>query len=225
MQNIKEIREMAKKLFLYNIANGNIKLKEEQMTNLEYLEYILGEELRFRKINRIKEQYKKSSLPNIEWKDRKKNDGSRWQIDETLKLKFLKENSNIIITGTCQTGKTALATKICIKAIENDYKVKYIWLDDFIYTCKLKDDVKHYKAIYNQLLNSDIIVIDDFLYTDIAKEDLNLLYKSIMFFNESRSIIFISNRQVDKWKDATDDKHLIQTLIDRVTRDSSIIML
>lgn len=84
MQNIKEIRVMAKKLFLHNIANGNIKLKDEKMTNLEYLEYILGEELRFRKINRIKEQYKKSSLPNIEWKDRKKNDGSRWQIDETL---------------------------------------------------------------------------------------------------------------------------------------------
>ena len=57
MQNIKEIREMAKKLFLHNIANGNIKLKDEKMTNLEYLEYILGEELRFRKINRIKEQY------------------------------------------------------------------------------------------------------------------------------------------------------------------------
>ena len=225
MQNIKEIREMAKKLFLHNMANGNIKLKEEQMTNLEYLEYILGEELRFRKINRIKEQYKKSSLPNIEWKDRKKNDGSRWQIDETSKLKFLKENSNIIITGTCQTGKTALATKICTKAIENDYKVKYIWIDDFIDTCKLKEVVKHYKAIYNQLLNSDIIVIDDFLYTDIAKEDLNVLYKSIMFFNESRSIIFISNRQVNKWKDTTDDKHLIQTFLDRVSRDSSIIML
>ena len=59
----------------------------------------------------------------------------------------------------------------------------------------------------------------------MTKEDLNLLYKSIMFFNESRSILFISNRQVDKWKDATDDKHLIQTLIDRITRDSSIIML
>lgn len=77
---------MAKELFLHNTANGNIKLKDEKMTNLEYLEFILGEELRFRKINRIKGQYKKSSLPNIEWKDRKKNDGSRWQIDETLKL-------------------------------------------------------------------------------------------------------------------------------------------
>ena len=39
MHDIKEIREMAKKLFLHNIANGNIKLKEETMSNLEYLEY------------------------------------------------------------------------------------------------------------------------------------------------------------------------------------------
>lgn len=45
MQDIKEIKEMAKNLFLYNIANGQIRLKEEHMSNLEYLEYILGEEL------------------------------------------------------------------------------------------------------------------------------------------------------------------------------------
>ena len=76
MQDVREIREMAKKLFLHNIANGQIKLKEVNMSNLEYLEYILGEELRIRKLNKIKLSKKISSLPDIKWKIRKKDDGS-----------------------------------------------------------------------------------------------------------------------------------------------------
>ena len=225
MQDIKEIREMAKKLFLHNIANGQIRLKEEHMSNLEYLEYILGEELRIRKLNRIKQYKKKSSLPDIKWKIRKKDDGSRWQIDEMMKLKFVKEESNIIITGNCQTGKTALAVMICTKAIENGSMVKYLWLDDFISACRLSGKVKKYASVYKQLTDADIIVIDDFLYSDVSREDLNLLYKSLMFFNESRSIILISNRSIHNWESATDDKHLMKTLVDRIKNGSHIIML
>lgn len=225
MQDVREIREMAKKLFLHNIANGQIKLKEENMSNLEYLEYILGEELRIRKLNKIKLSKKISSLPDIKWKTRKKDDGSRWQIDEMMKLKFIKDESNIIITGNCQTGKTALAVMICTKAIENGNMVKYLWLDDFIGTCRFNGKIKKYASIYKQLKDADIIVIDDFLYSDVSKEDLNLFYKSLMFFNESRSIILISNRSISDWVSATDDKHLMKTLVDRIKNGSHIIML
>ena len=225
MQDVREIREMAKKIFLHNITNGQIKLKEENMSNLEYLEYILGEELRIRKLNKIKLSKKISSLPDIKWKIRKKDDSSRWQIDEMMKLKVIKDESNIIITGNCQTGKTALAVMICTKAIENGSMVKYLWLDDFIGVCRFNGKIKKYASIYKQLKDADIIVIDDFLYSDVSKEDLNLFYKSIMFFNESRSIILISNRSIPDWVSATDDKYLMKTLVDRIKNGSHIIML
>ena len=46
-----------------------------------------------------------------------------------------------------------------------------------------------------------------------------------MFFNESRSIILISNRSISDWVSSTDDKHLMKTLVDRIKNGSHIIML
>ena len=70
-KEIKNIKELARKLFLFNIANPKYQLKEEKMLNLSYLEYIFTEELRMRNDNKIKERLKVSCLPNLKWKDRK----------------------------------------------------------------------------------------------------------------------------------------------------------
>ena len=37
-------------------------------------------------------------------------------------------------------------------------------------------------------------------------------YELVVFLNETRSIIFITNRELSAWIDAVEDKHLCQTL-------------
>ena len=70
-----------------------------------------------------------------------------------------------------------------------------------------------------------LIIIDDVMYTGVSMEDLMVFYQSIMLLNESRSVILITNRELSSWTDAAEDKHLMQTLIDRVTAHSQIIRL
>ena len=70
-----------------------------------------------------------------------------------------------------------------------------------------------------------LIIIDDVMYTGVSMEDLMAFYQSIMLLNESRSVILITNRELSSWSDAAEDKHLIQTLIDRITAHSQIIRL
>ena len=82
-----------------------------------------------------------------------------------------------------------------------------------------------YKEEYKNLKNSDLIIIDEFLYLNISNQDLELLYKSLMFFNESRSLILISNRKIQNFVDAANDKHLMTTLVDRIKCNAHIITL
>lgn len=225
MANISEIKEIAKLLNLSNLAKGKIDLNADYKNKLDYLEYVLREELTYRKKTRIKNNKEISSLPNIKFNKSYLVDGVKWQIKEIEKLKFIEEDRNIIITGSCGTGKTALSAEIGNVALDKGYKVVYRHFDDclFIVNQKLKDNKQ--TAEYNKLKNADVIIIDDFLYLNIKDSDLEIIYKSLIFFNESRSLILISNRKPDEFIEAANDKHILNTLIERLKGNSHIISL
>ena len=225
MANISEIKELAKLLNLSNIAKGRVDLNADYKNKLDYLEYVLREEVSYRKKTRIKTNKESSGLPNIKFSKSYLIDGVKWQIKEIEKLKFIEEDRNIIITGSCGTGKTALAVEIGNFALDKGYKVVYRHFDDYLYVVKQK--IKENKQIveYNKLKNADIIIIDDFLYLNIKDSDLEIIYKSMIFFNESRNIILISNRKPDEFIDAANDKHIMNTLIERLKSNAHIIAL
>ncbi|WP_278320464.1 ATP-binding protein [Herbinix hemicellulosilytica] len=54
---------------------------------------------------------------------------------------------------------------------------------------------------------------------------MQVFYRAVTFLNETRSIIFITNRELSAWIDVADDKHLCQTLLDRMTVNCQIVRL
>ncbi|MGI6717087.1 MAG: ATP-binding protein [Eubacteriales bacterium] len=56
-------------------------------------------------------------------------------------------------------------------------------------------------------------------------QNCRLFYRAVTFLNETRSIIFITNRELSAWIDAAEDKHLCQTLLDRMTVNCQIVRL
>ena len=47
----------------------------------------------------------------------------------------------------------------------------------------------------------------------------------LIFLNETRSIVIITNRGLSELKDAVEDKHIMETLMDRLTADTQILSL
>lgn len=225
MANISNIKELAKKLNLYNIASGKINLRNEKMTNTDYIEDIFLQEVTLRNKNHIKLLKKDSHLPKKSFDMAKVEKSISWTIQKLMKLDFIEKQENIFILGDCVKGKTSLSVKICSEAINQGYKVIYLLFNDYMDIIKNFDANQKCKKAYKYIKNCDIIVIDDFLYLDISDRDLNILYNSLLFFNESRTLILISNRKMDEFKDVAKNQHLIKTLIDRLNNNSHIIYL
>ena len=118
-----------------------------------------------------------------------------------------------------------LATMLGEKAIEQGYKVKYIKSDGLIECLHQKNDNAKNRRIYESLVASDLIILDEMMYLPISEEDLRVLYKGLIFLNESRSIIIVTNRMLADWDNACRDKHTIETLKDRLINDAKIIYL
>ena len=225
MSIIPEIQQIAMKLTLPNLGRGRIDLSAEKEENLEFLFRILKAEQEKREQSKEAKRKQESRLPKKEYRTDGLNSGLAWQIEQLEKMDWVNDSQNLFLIGNCGTGKTSLASLLGNKAIENGFKVSYTSIDSFIWIVSNKEEERKLNGRYQYWLSSDLIIIDDFLYTRLTDEELIVLYKATMLFNETRSLMIISNRSISEWKDDHNDTHLVNTLIDRLTANSQTIHL
>lgn len=218
MADAKEIQELVKILNLQNIANGTIDLNDETISNKEYLYKILLEEVNIRNANKLKDFKKASRLKQLTFDETRITDGLKWQLSKLKEFDFALKRQNIFIVGDCSTGKTSLASTLGMNALEKGAKVIYITLDDLLAESKIK------KKVWNNILNADLVIIDDVFYI-APTEELILIYKIMMFLQETRSIIIVTNRPLSSWKEMKVDSHLMETLQKRLIQNAQIISL
>ena len=225
MADINSIQQLAKSLNLFHIADGSVDLHTESLSNLDYLEYVLRAESNMRLQSRAARLKRRSKLPQKQYDDTVLNSGQLWQIEQLETMEWTSSFQNLLIIGKCATGKTSLAVRIGEKAINSGIQTYYSTADNFITVIRNTEKLPKADSIFNYMKNSDLIIIDELFYTDYTREELHLLYRGLMFLNETRSIIFVTNREVSSWTDASEDRHLMQTLTDRILSGSQILRL
>lgn len=219
MADIKAIQDLARTLNLQNIASGVIDLNDETISNKDYLYKLLLEEVNIRKKNKLKDLKHMSRLKPLVFDELRISDGLKWQLSRIKEKDFNETRENIIIVGDCSIGKTSLATTIGNCAIEKGTKVVYVTQEELLVESKIK------KKTWNNILISDVVIVDDMFYLTPSEEELIQIYKILMFLQETRSIILVTNRPLSSWKNMKIDTHIVETLAKRLMQDAQIISL
>lgn len=225
MASIGEIKELARQLGLYNIAKGYIDLADEKLSNLDYIATVLQGEVQMREQTALVKREKISRLPHRVFIKEKVGSGTAWQIEQLETLDWIDEEQNLVIIGKCGSGKTSLAAHLGKLALESGEKVAYATISDFIYTVLHKDETNKQRERFKYFQSCSLIILDEVMYTRLTPEDLTVFYQYIMLFSESRSIVCITNRELSAWADGAFDRHLMQTLVDRITNGAQVIRL
>lgn len=177
------------------------------------------QEVNIRNANKAKDLKKKAKLPDKAFDKTRITEGLNWQLDKLSAFDFSQSRQNIFIVGECSTGKTSLASKIGNDAIEKGARVIYIKFDDLLIKQKLK------KKAWNHILNADLIIVDDMFYMTPTQEELEQAYRMMMFLQETRSLVLITNRALSSWKEMKVDSHLVETLQKRLMQGAQLISL
>jgi DNA replication protein DnaC len=74
-------------------------------------------------------------------------------------------------------------------------------------------------------LNADLIIVDDMFYMTPTQEELEQAYRIMMFLQETRSLVLITNRALSSWKEMKVDLHLVETLQKRLMQGAQLISL
>ena len=225
MASIGEIKELARQLGLYNIAKGYIDLADEKLSNLDYIATVLQGEVQMREQTALVKREKISRLPHKVFIKEKVGSGTAWQIEQLETLDWIDEEQNLVIIGKCGSGKTSLAAHLGKLALESGEKVAYATISDFVYTVLHKDETNKQRDRFKYFQSCSLIILDEVMYTRLTPEDLTVFYQYIMLLSETRSIVCITNRELSAWADGAYDRHLMQTLVDRITNGAQVIRL
>ena len=138
-------------------------------------------------------------------------------------LRFLKNNSNIILIGNSGVGKTHLATSIGIAAAKKRVSTYFIKCHDLIDQLKkaylenrLETRIKHFSKY-------KLLIIDEIGYLPIGEQEAKMFFQLIDRRYEKKSTIVTSNINLSDWSDIFVDNMLASAILDRLVHHSSIV--
>lgn len=147
------------------------------------------------------------------------------QLHRLAECDFIKQNQNIIITGSTGTGKSFLASAIGNQACLLGYKVYYTNTLRLLSQLKMvKVDASAFKELAH-LEKQDLLILDDFGIQPFDQQSRMLLMEIIEDRHGKHSTLIAGQVPVTAWHDIIGDETLADAILDRIVHDAHQIEL
>lgn len=140
---------------------------------------------------------------------------------------YIEDSQNIIFMGASGNGKTWLANAFGVQACRQFKKVKYIRLPELIDELKVArfEADGSYRKLVNKYRKVDLLIIDEWLLTELTQEDSIHILEIIEARLHKTSTIFCSQFAPDGWPQKIENVQLADAILDRVVHNSYKILI
>ena len=203
------------------------KINEDKISIVDALCELTSREIEVKNFNATNAMVKVAGFPHL--KEIKDFDFdfqpkiNKQQFLDFESLRFLENNSNIILIGNSGVGKTHLATSIGIAAAKKRISTYFIKCQDLIEQLKkaylenkLDSRIKHFSKY-------KLLIIDEIGYLPIGEQEAKMFFQLIDRRYEKKSTIVTSNINLSNWNEVFVDSMLARAILDRLVHHSSIV--
>lgn len=136
------------------------------------------------------------------------------------------ETTNLLIHSPTGGGKTYLACAIGISACQNQHEVRYTRMDELARQLVIArgDGIAH-QGLLNELSNTDLLIIDDFLTTGIDPEAASDLFSVLANREHRRPTVVASQSLPDYRATALPDRVAADSIVNRLANHARKINL
>lgn len=219
-QLINELRELRLSAMAVGIEDLRKNQVNQNLSFEEQLGLLVHAELTGKKNRRINRMLQSSDLkPGIRMEDIECDEKRGLKRDlylSLLRLDFMSNHQNIVITGATGCGKTHLACAIGNKVCIEGYRVKFVKLPVFLEELQLSHTTGGFMKLLQQLMQVDLLILDDFGITPINESQRHDLLTIIDDRYKLKSTIFTSQLPVKSWHKYLAEPTLADAILDRV---------
>lgn len=194
------------------------------ISTIDLLERMTSEEMMSRTNNKIKRILKAanmsqpfSNLADFEiTPERKINEAVLKQICDD---EYIIKKRNVIILGSCGTGKSYLANALIANACEHLHTALYCRMFEIFMDM---NEARNFgdgniKNVMNKYTKPEVLVIDDFMLDEITNTESMDLFKILEYRNANTSTIIVSQLEPKEWHSRMKNSVLADAVLDRIT--------
>jgi len=149
----------------------------------------------------------------------------RDQIARLAQGDWIERSQNLLITGSCGSGKTYLACAIGHAACMREYSVRYYRLSRLLLELTQAKADGSYSKLLKQLAKVRLLALDDWGLEPLQPAHRHDLMEILDDRHNNSSTIVISQLPTDQWYAAIGDNTLADAILDRLMHNAHNLKL
>jgi DNA replication protein DnaC len=220
-----KLAAMAKELQQQDLKPGSSSLSfENRLGLLVSSEILFRENRRYLNLLRIaKLKQPMASIEDIDYRSNRNLNKSEFQ--NLTNLDFIKHRHNVLITGPTGSGKSYLACALGQASCRNGLSVRYLRLPRFIEELTVAHADGSYSRLLEQLLKTDLLILDDFSLTPLLQSQIHDLFNIIEDRHGVKSTLITGQLPIKHWHEYLGEPTIADAILDRLLQHSHIIEL
>ena len=225
------IKQYCKAVRMPVIAANFVTLSEqavkENHSHVRYLEALLAMECEERDRHAIENRIREAQLPRMktleEFDFAQAPQIPAAKIRELAEGGYIERSEPLVFIGECGTGKSHLATGLCLAACRQKRRVRFITaaaLVNELVEAKQNGQVKRLMARW---MKYDLTALDEVGYVPLADIGAEFLFQVIADRAERAALIVTTNLPFSEWTSVFPNPRLCKALLDRITDRAHII--
>jgi DNA replication protein DnaC len=205
------------------------RLEQGEVSALEALEVLLGEELSLRETRRIKMALLTArlttvkSLASFDFAFQPSLDRNR--ILALAQLDFIERCEVIHFLGPPGTGKSHLALALGVEAVKAGRSVYFATLADIIASLAKAEREGQLRERIRFLARTALPIVDEIGYLPLTPGGANLFFQLVNARYERGAMILTSNRGFAEWAEIFGDAVVATALLDRLLHHAVVIQI
>src|SRR5579862_382725 len=225
------VRQYCKAVRVPTIGANFLSLAEqavkENHSHIRYLEALLAIECEERDRHAISNRIRDAQLPRMktleEFDFTQAPQISAARIRELAEGGYVERSEPIVLIGEAGTGKTHLATGLCVAACRQRRRVRFTTATALINELVEAAHANQLSRALGRWERLDLICIDELGYVPLAETACELMFQVIADRAEKAAVIVTTNLPFSEWSQVIPNPRLCKALIDRLTDQAHIV--
>lgn len=225
------VKQYCKALRMPVIGANFVRLAEqaikEKRSHVGYLEALLAMESEERDRHAVLKRIRDAKLPRLKTLEEFDFNQTRQipaaKIRELAEGGYIERAEPVVFLGECGTGKTHLATGLCVAACRQKRRARFTTAANLVNELIEAQQHNAVRRVLARWLRFEVIVLDEVGYVPLAEIGAEFLFQVIAERAERATLIITTNLPFSEWTQVFPNPRLCKALLDRITDRAHII--